>query len=92
MILSTAPSLSAAGARTGSVQVTTPSGTATSRSNFIVTTRNITITNPGAALKSYPVLVVVDTADALLIASRARTQEVRHVIHELRRRGMTGYI
>ncbi len=37
-------------------------------------------------------LIVVDTADALLIAHRARTQDVKRVIAELRRRKLTGYI
>ena len=37
-------------------------------------------------------LIVVDTADALPIAHRARTQDVRRVIDELRRRGMKDYV
>ncbi len=37
-------------------------------------------------------LIVVDTADALLIAHRARTQDVKRVIAELRRRKLTDYI
>ena len=37
-------------------------------------------------------LIVVDTADALLIAHRARTQDVKSVIAELRRRKLTEYI
>jgi len=37
-------------------------------------------------------LIVVDTPDALLIANRGRTQEVKRVIAELRRRKLTGYI
>ncbi len=37
-------------------------------------------------------LIVVDTPDALLVANRARTQEVKQVIAELRRRRLTGYL
>jgi mannose-1-phosphate guanylyltransferase/mannose-6-phosphate isomerase len=37
-------------------------------------------------------LIVVDTPDALLIAIRERTQDVKRVIAELRRRKLTGYI
>lgn len=37
-------------------------------------------------------LIVVDTPDALLVASRGRTQEVKRVIAELRRRRLTQYI
>jgi mannose-1-phosphate guanylyltransferase/mannose-6-phosphate isomerase len=37
-------------------------------------------------------LIVVDTPDALLVANRARTQDVKRVIAELRRRRLTGYI
>jgi mannose-1-phosphate guanylyltransferase/mannose-6-phosphate isomerase len=37
-------------------------------------------------------LVVVDTPDALLVANRARTQDVKRVVKELRRRRLTGYI
>ena len=37
-------------------------------------------------------LIVVDTPDALLIANRGRTQEVKSIIAELRRRKLTGYI
>jgi mannose-1-phosphate guanylyltransferase len=37
-------------------------------------------------------LIVVDTPDALLIANRERTQDVKRVIAELRRRKLTGYI
>ncbi len=37
-------------------------------------------------------LVVVDTPDALLIANRGRTQEVKQVIKELRRRRLTPYL
>jgi mannose-1-phosphate guanylyltransferase len=37
-------------------------------------------------------LIVVDTPDALLVANRARTQEVKRIIAELRRRRLTGYI
>jgi mannose-1-phosphate guanylyltransferase len=37
-------------------------------------------------------LVVVDTPDALLIANRARTQDVKRVVKELRRRRLTGYL
>ena len=37
-------------------------------------------------------LIVVDTPDALLVAHRERTQEVKRVIAELRRRKLTEYI
>jgi len=37
-------------------------------------------------------LVVVDTPDALLVANRARTQDVKRIVKELRRRRLTGYI
>jgi mannose-1-phosphate guanylyltransferase len=37
-------------------------------------------------------LVVVDTADAILIAQRARSQEIRRVIDELERRHLTRYL
>ncbi len=37
-------------------------------------------------------LIAIDTADALLIANRARAQDVRRVIDELRRRRLTNYI
>jgi mannose-1-phosphate guanylyltransferase len=37
-------------------------------------------------------LIVVDTPDALLIANRARTQEVKQIIKELRRRRLTDYL
>jgi mannose-1-phosphate guanylyltransferase len=37
-------------------------------------------------------LIVVDTPDALLVADRARTQDVKRVIGELRRRRLTSYI
>ncbi len=37
-------------------------------------------------------VIVVDTPDALLVANRERTQEVKHVIAELRRRRLTQYI
>jgi len=37
-------------------------------------------------------LVVIDTPDALLVANRARTQDVKKVVGELRRRRLTGYI
>jgi hypothetical protein len=37
-------------------------------------------------------LIVVDTPDALLVANRARTQDVKGVIKELRRRRLTSYI
>jgi mannose-1-phosphate guanylyltransferase len=37
-------------------------------------------------------LIVVDTPDALLIANRGRTQEVKQVIKELRRRRLNNYL
>ncbi|HKD68211.1 MAG TPA: sugar phosphate nucleotidyltransferase [Candidatus Binataceae bacterium] len=37
-------------------------------------------------------LIVVDTPDALLVANRSRTQDVKGVVKELRRRRLTGYI
>ncbi len=37
-------------------------------------------------------LVVVDTPDALLVVSRGRTQDVKQVVKELRRRRLTGYL
>jgi mannose-1-phosphate guanylyltransferase/mannose-6-phosphate isomerase len=37
-------------------------------------------------------LIVVDTPDALLVANRARTQDVKRIIAELRRRRLTGYL
>jgi len=37
-------------------------------------------------------LVVVDTADAILIAQRSRSQEIRRVIDELERRHLTRYL
>jgi hypothetical protein len=37
-------------------------------------------------------LIVVDTADALLIANRERTQDVKRVLAELRRRKLTDFI
>ncbi len=37
-------------------------------------------------------VIVVDTPDALLVANRERTQEVKRVIAELRRRRLTQYI
>ena len=37
-------------------------------------------------------LIVVDTPDALLVAHRGRTQDVKGVIRELRRRRLTSYI
>jgi mannose-1-phosphate guanylyltransferase len=37
-------------------------------------------------------LIVVDTPDALLVANRERTQDVKRVIAELRRRGLTAYL
>ncbi len=37
-------------------------------------------------------LVVVDTPDALLVVNRARTQDVKRVVKELRRRRLTGYL
>lgn len=36
--------------------------------------------------------IVVDTPDAILIANRARTQDVKRVIGELRRRRLTAYL
>jgi len=37
-------------------------------------------------------LIVVDTPDALLVANRSRTQDVKQVVKELRRRRLTGYL
>jgi hypothetical protein len=37
-------------------------------------------------------LVAIDTGDAILIAPRSKSQEVRRVIDELRRRGFTRYL
>jgi mannose-1-phosphate guanylyltransferase len=37
-------------------------------------------------------LVAIDTGDAILIARRSQSQEVRRVIDELRRRGLTRYL
>jgi len=37
-------------------------------------------------------LIAIDTDDALLIAHRERTQEVRRVIEELKRRGLAAYL
>jgi mannose-1-phosphate guanylyltransferase len=37
-------------------------------------------------------LVAIDTGDAILIARRSKSQEVRRVIDELRRRGFTRYL
>jgi mannose-1-phosphate guanylyltransferase len=37
-------------------------------------------------------LIVVDTPDALLVANRERTQEVKKIIAELRRRRLTSYL
>jgi mannose-1-phosphate guanylyltransferase len=37
-------------------------------------------------------LVVVATGDALLVCARERAQEVKKVVEELERRGMTEYL
>ena len=37
-------------------------------------------------------LVVVDSPDALLVCHKDRAQDVRLVVHELRRRGLERYL
>ena len=41
-------------------------------------------------LEESPDLVVVDTADAVLVCARSRAQDVKHVVEELRKRGEHG--
>jgi mannose-1-phosphate guanylyltransferase len=37
-------------------------------------------------------VIVVDTPDAILVCHRDRAQDVRRVVDELARRGLTGYL
>jgi mannose-1-phosphate guanylyltransferase len=37
-------------------------------------------------------VVAIDAGDAILIAKRSRSQDLRRVVDELRRRGLEGYL
>lgn len=55
---------------------------------------NLVVAPPGKLIATYGIAncVIIDTADALLICPRDRAQEVKEIVREVERRGLTEYL